>query len=107
MVCKGLEGGGGYVRVGAGGLEDVQHAGAGEVPDVRAELLSVHDHQVLQAISPRTSKLLVLWGGGGGKREINNVIETNGRQKEREQAGSLVLTTFSDIFMMLVLLCII
>ncbi len=35
------------LRVRAGVLEDLQHTGAGDIPDVRAELLPVQDHQVL------------------------------------------------------------
>jgi len=47
----------------AGVLEDLQHAGAGAVPDLGAELLPVQDHQVLQAVGPRPSQLLVVCRG--------------------------------------------
>ena len=53
-------------RVRAGVLEDLQHAGAGDVPHVRAELLPVQDHQVLQTVGPRPSQLLVVCGGRAG-----------------------------------------
>lgn len=51
------------LRVRAGVLEDLQHAGAGDFPDVGAELLPVQDHQVLQTVGPRSSQLLVVWRG--------------------------------------------
>lgn len=38
------------IRVRAGGLENVQHAGTGDVPHLRTELLPVQDHQVLQTV---------------------------------------------------------
>lgn len=47
-------------RVGAGVLEDLQHAGAGDVPDLRTELLPVQNHQVLQTVGPRPGQLLVI-----------------------------------------------
>lgn len=46
----------------AGVLEDLQHTGAGDVPDLWAELLSVQDHQVFQTVCPRPSQLLVVCG---------------------------------------------
>lgn len=48
------------LRVRAGVLEDLQHAGAGDVPDLGAELFPVQDHQVLQTVGPRPSQLLVV-----------------------------------------------
>lgn len=51
------------LRVRAGGLEDLQHAGAGDVPHIGAELLSVQDDQVLQAVGSWASQLLVVYGG--------------------------------------------
>lgn len=53
--------------MGAGALEDLQHAGAGDVPHLGAELLPIQDDQVLQAVGPRASQLLVVYEGGGGK----------------------------------------
>lgn len=38
------------IRMRAGGLEDVQHAGTGDVPHLRTELLPVQNHQVLQTV---------------------------------------------------------
>ena len=43
-----------------GGLEDVQHAGAGFVPGLQSELLSVQDHNVLQTVGAGASQLLVI-----------------------------------------------
>lgn len=48
------------LRVGAGVLEDLQHAGAGDVPHLGVELLPVQDHQVLQAVGARPGQLLVI-----------------------------------------------
>lgn len=48
----------------AGALEDLQHAGAGDVPHLGAELLPVQDDKVLQAVGPRASQLLVVWREG-------------------------------------------
>lgn len=50
------------LRVRAGVLEDLQHTGAGDVPDLGAELFPVQNHQVLQAVCPRPSQLLVVCG---------------------------------------------
>lgn len=47
----------------AGILEDLQHTGAGDLPDLRAELLPVQNHQVLQTVCPRPSQLLVVCKG--------------------------------------------
>lgn len=44
VVCKSV------IRMRAGGLEDIQHAGAGDVPHLRTELLPVKDHQVLETV---------------------------------------------------------
>lgn len=52
----------GDVHLRAGVLEDLQHAGAGDVPDVGAELLPVQNHQVLQAVGPRPRQLFVVCG---------------------------------------------
>lgn len=51
------------LRVRAGVLEDLQHTGAGDLPDLRAELLPVQDHQVFQTVCPRPSQLLVVCRG--------------------------------------------
>lgn len=48
------------LRVRAGVLKDLQHTGAGDVPDVGAELLPVQNHQVLQTVCARPSQLLVV-----------------------------------------------
>uniref|UniRef100_A0A6B0V983 Putative secreted protein n=1 Tax=Ixodes ricinus TaxID=34613 RepID=A0A6B0V983_IXORI len=47
-------------HLGQGGLKDVQHALAGLVPRLGAELGPVGDHQVLQAVGARTRQLLVV-----------------------------------------------
>lgn len=48
------------LRVRAVALEDLQHAGAGDVPHLGAELLPVQDDQVLQAVGSRSGQLLVV-----------------------------------------------
>lgn len=48
------------LRVRAGVLEDLQHAGAGDLPHLGAELLPVQNHQVLQTVGARSSQLLVV-----------------------------------------------
>lgn len=49
-----------HSRLRAGVLEDLQHTGACDVPHLRAELLPIQDHQVLQAVCPGPSQLLVV-----------------------------------------------
>ena len=49
-----------------GGLEDVQHAGAGVVPHLGGELGTIGDDQVLQAVGARPCQLLIVCGPGGG-----------------------------------------
>ena len=49
-----------------GGLEDVQHAGAGVVPHLGGELGTIGDDQVLQAVGARPRQLLIVCGPGGG-----------------------------------------
>lgn len=53
-VCKTV------IRMRAGGLEDVQHAGTGDVPHLRTELVPVQDHQVLQTVRARPRQLLII-----------------------------------------------
>lgn len=49
-----------HSRLRAGVLEDLQHTGACDVPHLGAELLPIQDHQVLQAVCPGPSQLLVV-----------------------------------------------
>lgn len=51
------------LRVRAVALEDLQHAGAGDVPHLGAELFPVQDDQVLQAVGSRSGQLLVVCRG--------------------------------------------
>lgn len=60
----GAEEGDGNSRVWDGGLEDVQHAVARLVPGLERELLSVQDHDVLQAVGSGSRQLLVILGEG-------------------------------------------
>lgn len=50
-----------HSRVGAGVLENLQHAGAGDVPHLGAELLAVQDHQVFKAVGSGPSQLFIIW----------------------------------------------
>lgn len=58
------------LRVRAVALEDLQHAGAGDVPHLGAELLPVQDDQVLQAVGSRSGQLLVVCGGWHNERML-------------------------------------
>lgn len=51
------------LRMGAGRLEDLQHADTGDVPHLGTKFLAVQDHQVLQAISTRPGQLLIVCKG--------------------------------------------
>lgn len=54
VVCKSV------IRMRAGGLEDIQHAGAGDVPHLRTELLPVKDHQILETVCAWPRQLLII-----------------------------------------------
>lgn len=43
-----------------GGPEDVQHAVARLVPDLECELLSIKDHDILQAVGSRPRQLFII-----------------------------------------------
>lgn len=58
------------LRIRAVALEDLQHAGASDVPHLGAELLPVQDDQVLQAVGARAGQLLVVCGRVESDREM-------------------------------------
>lgn len=70
------------LRVRAVALEDLQHAGAGDVPHLGAELLPVQDDQVLQAVGARAGQLLVVCRGV--EREGATMSEPFGGRRRRQ-----------------------
>ena len=63
-----------------GGLEDVQHAGAGVVPHLGGELGTIGDDQVLQAVGARPRQLLIVCGPGSGGEGMGGGVSYHEQQ---------------------------
>lgn len=89
----------------AGVLEDLQHAGACDLPDLGAELLPIQDHQVLQTVCPRPSQLLVVCRGKEDTSEKSRLHTKTGYDRNPKSSVQIIHLQLNALIMRAILNC--
>lgn len=77
-------------------LEDLEHAGACDLPNLGAELLPIQDHQVLQTVCPRPSQLLIVCRGKEETSEKGRMQRKTERDRNQKCPNNLSPTQCFD-----------